>query len=214
MSSPTISDWVYKFRGIVVGDLARIYRQKIGGVGRFVQIHECKFGEIECDENSDKKEPKWVLGALDSETKDLRIGLLPGNKRSRETIKPLLESFVKRGSTIISDCSSSFDFLDEPTSGFIHEKIDRSKSLVITKGDTKIHTNNIIATWRPFKDFFRTRRLAVENFHFALKDFEWRRMMRLQKKDEFLEFLKLCAKTYKPKLLDHLPHNVPIDLPE
>lgn len=127
------------------------------------------FLQIECDENSDKKEPKWVLGALDSETKDLRIGLLPGNKRSRETIKPLLESFVKRGSTIISDCSSSFDFLDEPTSGFIHEKIDRSKSLVITKGDTKIHTNNIIATWRPFKDFFRTRRLAVENFHFALK---------------------------------------------
>ncbi|KPM08762.1 hypothetical protein QR98_0072860 [Sarcoptes scabiei] len=76
----------------------------------------------------------------------------------------------------------------------------------------KILNDNCEASW--VKDYFKMRKLSPENFYHHYKDCEWKKMIKNQNKLVFIEFLKLCAREYPPKLYNHLPKNIPIDLPE
>ena len=97
--------------------------------------------------------------------------------------------------------------MDNETSEYTHESVNHSVEYVAYDEDgNKIHTNLIESIWRPIKDFFRTRKVRHEYFHFHLKEYEWRRKMKQDNKDCFIELVAAIAKHYKPftKLLNPL----------
>lgn len=176
---------------------------------------------------------KWVFGAVDPDTKELRLELCPENKRNREILRNLMNNHIEPGAEIITDCWRGYGFLDDPTNGFSHKSVNHSIEFVrIDENGKKIHTNNIESEWRPIKDFFRKRNLTPIYFRNHLKVFcflivlidinvslfFWRNMNgngeSRKKKSSFKEFLKLCAAQYRPTILDHLESDLAIDLSE
>ena len=85
----------------------------------------------------------WLFGCIDEETKQLRLEIIPDNKRSEENMRELIEKHIEPGTTIISDKASSYQNIGKW--GFIHKCVNHSEELVNGEGD---HTNLIESTWR------------------------------------------------------------------
>lgn len=85
-------------------------------------------------------------------------------------MQALIESMIAPGTEIISDCFSSYNYLDKEETAYSHSSVNHSIEYVTyDENGRKIHTNLIESTWRPMKDFFRTRKVRSENFFFILK---------------------------------------------
>lgn len=60
----------------------------------------------------------WVLGIKENDAWDLKI-VVP-KKRDTETMKNLIYRFIPEGNRIVTDSWSSYDWLDNPDSGYIN----------------------------------------------------------------------------------------------
>jgi hypothetical protein len=59
-----------------------------------------------------------------------------------------------------------------------------------------IHTQRIESSWRPAKDWFRTRKLPGYRFGDALVEYQWRRECRKNKLDPFEQLLGAIKREY------------------
>lgn len=218
LSRKTISEWYFRFREVINKEVSEWYTESgaIGGEGCTVQIDESKFGKRKYNRGY-MIDGHWVFGVIDEQTKELRLNMVPDNERSRANMQGLIESMIKPGTRIVSDSFSSYKYLDNEETPYTHDSVNHSIEYVAYDEEgRKIHTNTIESAWRPIKDFFRTRKVKHEYFFFHLKEYEWRRRMKKENKDHFLELLVAIAKHYKPKLLhpNYSLNSGPIDLDE
>lgn len=91
--------------------------------------------------------------------------------RTKKTLLPLIKQFIKPGTTVISDCWKSYDFLDK--NGFDHLSVNHS--ITFKDPETGAHTNTIEGTWFHVKRSLPkhgTRKHLLASY-FA--DFMWRK---------------------------------------
>lgn len=63
-------------------------------------------------------EQVWVVGMINSETKNLRLEII--ENRNATTLQKIIEKHVFNGNIIVSDAWSGCSFLNDIHSGYIH----------------------------------------------------------------------------------------------
>ena len=89
--------------------------------------------------------------------------------RSEATLLPIIETFVEKGTTIISDCWKAYCNLEKH--GYKHLQVNHSKEFVNKDGD---HTNKIEGHWRQAKSKFPAFGVRKHMFSSYLAEFLWR----------------------------------------
>ena len=110
--------------------------------------------------------------------------------RSEAILLPIIETFIKKGTTIISDCWKAYCNLEKH--GYKHETVNHSKEFVNKNGD---HTNKIEGHWRQAKAKFPPFGIRKYAFSSYLAEFLWR----YEHKEEnlFEVFLEDAKKIYE-----------------
>ena len=146
--------------------------KQIGGVGHIVQVDESaltkrKYNRGKVIKRNKEKKTTWILGMLDTETKESVI--LYVEKRDRCTLLNEIRKHVKPMTTVWTDCWKAYDGLDDI--GYIHETVNHSKNF---KSATGVCTNAIEGHWRKLKMFIRSLNAMASKFIFEYVDqFMW-----------------------------------------
>ena len=160
--------------------------EKIGGEGKRVQIDESKFGKRKYHKGH-RVEGQWVFGGIEEGSR--RSFMFAVDDRSEATLLPIIETFIEKGTTIISDCWKAYCNLEKH--GYVHETVNHSKEFVNQNGN---HTNKIEGHWRQAKaklPAFGIRKYAFSSY---LAEFLWR--YEHKHEDKFEVFLKDAKKIY------------------
>ena len=82
--------------------------EPLGGPGEIVEIDESKFGKRKYHRGH-HVEGQWVFGGY--QRSDGRVFMVPVEDRSKDTLLPIIQDWIKPGTTIISDCWKAYDCL-------------------------------------------------------------------------------------------------------
>ena len=112
-------------------------------------------------------EGQWVVGGIESDSR--KSFLIPVDKRDEQTLLPIIQKWIKPGTTIISDCWKAYTNLEKY--GYTHKTLNHSEEFVNKDGDS---TNKIEGHWRHPK--VKILLLCVRKHHFSpyLSEFMWR----------------------------------------
>ena len=78
-----------------------VKKEKIGGIGKVVEIDESKFGRRKYYRGH-RVEGQWIFGGI--ERGSGKCFLVPVEKRDTETLLAIIKEWIIPGTTIISDC--------------------------------------------------------------------------------------------------------------
>jgi len=112
---------------------------------------------------------QWVFGGICRETKECFMVLVPD--RTAATLMPLVEQYIRPGSTIISDQWRAY--LGIQAAGFPHETVIHSRNFV--DPDTLAHTKTVKRLWKSAKE--RNKRQCGTNrgmMDSYMAEFLWR----------------------------------------
>ena len=134
-------------------------------------------------------EGQWVVGGIESDSR--KSFLIPVDKRDEQTLLPIIQKWIKPGTTIISDCWKAYTNLEKY--GYTHKTLNHSEEFVNKDGDS---TNKIEGHWRHPK--VKILLLCVRKHHFSpyLSEFMWR--YRSRDNDLFEMFIGDVKKIYAP----------------
>jgi transposase-like protein len=135
----------------------------------------------------------WVFGGV--ERGSLKTFMVSVPARNKETLYPLLEKFVARGSTIYSDKFSTYTLLNE-TLGFEHYTVNHSQHFV--DPDTGCHTQLIENSWLHAKRSLPLNGTRSDMLNSYLSTFCWHRQCKALGKDPFVFFLECIKDQYNP----------------
>ena len=93
----------------------------------------------------------WCLGMLDIDTR--KIAIFNVKNRTSETLIPLIQTYVKQGTTICSDKWRSYNAL--PKYGFFHLTVNHKRNFI--DPSTGCHTQDIESNWNACKQFLRKK---------------------------------------------------------
>jgi transposase-like protein len=190
LSDKTVVDW-YSFCREVATQITLETSQQLGGPGRTVEIDESKFGKRKYHRGH-HVEGQWVFGGIDRDSG--QIFMIPVEKRDRYTLLPIIKEWIKPGTTIISDYWKAYDCLDDE--GYRHLKVNHS--INYKDPDTGAHTNTIEGSWLHAKRSlpkYGTKKSFMAGY---FGTFIWRRMVRIQAVDPFMELIWGIKKVYNP----------------
>ena len=108
-----------------------------------------------------------MVGGIESDSR--KSFLIPVDKRDEQTLLPIIQKWIKPGTTIISDCWKAYTNLEKY--GYTHKTLNHSEEFVNKDGDS---TNKIEGHWRHPK--VKILLLCVRKHHFSpyLSEFMWR----------------------------------------
>ena len=112
-------------------------------------------------------------------------------KRDKETLIPLIEKYVEKGSTIITDCWASYKCLKDL--GYKHETVNPSENFV--DPSTGACTNLIENRWWCIKRQLPTTHTRAKTFDKHLMEYMWRTLYS-DKSNLFEHFLYDICKVY------------------
>lgn len=195
LSPSTVADWYsYCRETVVVYELEHeVVKGKIGGDNKIVQIDESKFGHRKYNRGR-LVEGHWVIGMIEDGSDDLRLEVCPDNDRSTETLVPLIEKHVEKGSIIHTDFWRAYNSL--PDFGYIHKRVNHSDPENRFVAPDGTHTQRIESHWRSLKTQFRKDNFKGD-FAEWLIEYTWRRRIQMDHKDPFQELLKAIKYVYK-----------------
>lgn len=165
LSGNTSVDWYNYCREICELTLLDS-KEKVGGVGKTVQIDESKFGKRKYHRGH-HVEGQWVFGGIEDGSR--KCFLVAVEKRDEATLLPIIKQHVLPGTTIVSDCWKGYINLDK--NGFIHKTVNHSKEFVNSEGE---HTNRIEGHWRQAKSKLPAFGVRKHLFSSYLAEFIWR----------------------------------------
>ena len=168
-------------------------------------IHKKISGEIEIDESLFGRRVKyhrgnpnvgvkvWVFGMVERSSNS--IILYPVNDRSEETLLPLIERHVEKGSSIYSDGWSAY--WDLNNRGYKHFTVLHKYSFkkvyveTATKKEVVVHTNRIEGAWKHAKAHFRKMSGTLSSqFEGHMAEVIWRSRCKGQLYEAFFDQLK------------------------
>lgn len=160
--------------------------QSIGGEGKVVQIDESKFGKrkYHCGHHV---EGQWVFSGMENNSR--KCFLITVEKRDEQTLLPIIQKWIKPGTTIISDCWKAYCNLEKH--GYMHRTVNHSIEFVNDYGDS---TNKMEGHWQHSK--VKMPSFGVRKHHFSsyLAEFMWH--YRNKDNDLFEMFFQGVKKIY------------------
>ncbi len=188
-SSRTVVDW-YNFHRDVCAQYFLDHPVVVGGVGKVVEIDESKFGKRKYNRGR-YKEGHWVFGGVERGTND--VFMVEVNDRSAATLLPIIQMYVRPGTTVISDEWRAYSRI--PSLGMAHQSVNHSINFVDPV--TGAHTQNIESTWSQVKKMMRKQGVdntSEELFQTYLPEYLWRRKFKAQ--DPFLTIYEHIKEQY------------------
>jgi transposase-like protein len=152
------------FRSVVFDKMVTKF-EPIGGEGKTVEIDESKFGKRKYHRGH-RVNGQWVLGGYERETG--LVFMVPVEKRDRDTLLPIIQKWVKPGTTIHSDMWKAYNGLDtDPNYNYVHLTVNHSQTY--KDRQTGACTNGIEGSWRPVKVLYNSsgRRKTFFNGYLA-----------------------------------------------
>lgn len=144
-SEATIVDWASFIRecyGVVLGNICQ---DKIGGPGLTVEIDESHVRARKFDVGRVlKSEAVWAFGGICRETKE--CFLVPVVRRDADTLLPLIEEHIEKGTHIISDMWRVYGLIPTRLEGYTHSAVNHSQNFV-DPGNEEIHTQTVENMW-------------------------------------------------------------------
>ena len=132
VSGNTVVDWDSFCREICEVNYLEC-EEKIGGHGKRVQIDESKFGKRKYHRGH-RVEGQWVFGGIEEGSR--KSFMFAVDDRSEATLLPIIETFIEKGTTIISDCWKAYCNLEKH--GYKHVTVNHSKEFVNMDGSPKL----------------------------------------------------------------------------
>ena len=187
-SKETVADYYNYCREICCYIIEKIKPTKIGGPGLIVEIDEAKFGKRKYNRGR-TVDGNWVLGGICRETRG--IFLVKVEKRDKNTLIPLIEKYVEKGSTIITDCWASYNSLDQL--GYKHKTVNHSENFVDPESGACM--NLIENRWWCVKRQLPTTHTRSKTFDKHLMEYMWRTLYS-DKSSLFDKFIEDITKVY------------------
>ena len=166
----TTVDWYNYCREICVLVLNDEDVERIGGVGKIVEIDESKFGKRKYNRGR-RVEGQWVFGGVERGSDNIFLTCVPN--RTAETLEEIIVKFVEPGSTIISDCWRGYNTERLHYLGYSHETVNHS--LNFCDPNTGAHTNTIEGTWSAVKRSLPRYGTVKEHYNSYFGEYLWRR---------------------------------------
>ena len=166
----------------------------LGGKGKIVQIDETKFGSKRKYNRGRNYHgiDSWVFGIVEEGSDEVLMWIV--SDRKRETLQPLIEKHIVKGSVIHSDTWSPYFNLS--SLGYVHKMVNHSKEYVTDEG---VHTNKIESQWNVVKsEFKKMRGMNSSQFPIFLDEHMYRRKFK-NEEDFFMMFLQHIAFFYNTK---------------
>ncbi|KAG0972494.1 hypothetical protein G6F29_013453 [Rhizopus arrhizus] len=148
LSLPTVRNIIKDIYQVMEADL-RIEDVQIGGVNSdgqpiVVEIDESKFGKRKYNKGK-RVDGVWVVGGVER-TPERKVFLLTVPNRNQNTLKLIIDTFVKDGSHVMVDCWKGYKGIDsDPSRNLIVETVNHSKTFRDPK--TGACTNTIEACY-------------------------------------------------------------------
>ncbi len=115
----------------------------------------------------------------------------------QDTLKPLTERHIKKGSTVYTDEYSVYDFLE--SSGYSHESVNHSAG-EYARGD--VHINTQEGTWSLFRPSIEAGRgISKERLPLYTASFEFFRNLKSKGEDILKELIRTCLEAPGKDLL-------------
>lgn len=188
-SKRTVVDWSSFCRGVCI-EWAINNSQQLGGTGVIVELEEAKFGKRKYNRGR-KIVGNWVLGGIQRGSK--KCFLKPIADRTRETFFRVIKEKILPGTTIISDCFSSYDTLS--SEGFQHFIVNYNMNFVDAK-DCSPDTKNRERLWRDVRGAIPRNGRKSKHFAGYLAEYMFRRAYR--SKEILHHFFVEAGKLYPP----------------
>ena len=160
-------------------------KPKIGGADTIVEIDEAKFGKQKYNRGR-LVEGSWILGGIQRHSDDCFLAICPRNKRDAATLVPIIQQYVKQGTTIITDKWKGY--INLASYGYVHLDVNHSKNFV--NPETGAHTNTIEGTWTHAKRAARLRhggRRSEASLQLDITQFMWMKQRGLRRSRDVLQ---------------------------
>ena len=139
MSQHTFVDWKMFLRDICA-EYFVINPLQLGGPNITVEIDESVFTRRKYNRGRLTME-QWVFGGIDTTTR--KGFLIPVDRRDANTLLPIIQDFILPGTTVVSDCWSSYNTVGNI--GYTHLTVNHSVNFVDPV--THAHKNNVENMW-------------------------------------------------------------------
>ncbi|KAK9876098.1 hypothetical protein WA026_011209 [Henosepilachna vigintioctopunctata] len=140
-SSSTVVAWSNFCRQVCFSVVSKS-SEKLGGIGKTVDVDEAVFGKYKYNGVS-AIEDQWVFSGIERQSK--KFFLIPVSSRSKETLLKIIDEWVLPGTIIMSNCWKAYGCLDDE--GFRKQRVDHGKNFI--DPDTK----HIERMWGHVKNF-------------------------------------------------------------
>ena len=186
IESEAITNWRNFIRDVFAEYLLR-HPVVIGGVGRTVEIDESAFVKRKHNVGREVR-TQWVFGGIDTTTHEGFLVAVP--QRDAATLLPILQQYVRPGTTVISDFWAAYNTIGNI--GYQHLTVNHSVNFV----DPVTHatTNHVESMWGRAKQRNKrecgTHRSLLTSY---LLEFMWRQQFG---KDPFQKLLEHIREAY------------------
>ena len=163
-----------------------------GGEGEIIEIDESKFGKRKYNRGH-HIDGQWVFGGVERSSGN--SFLIPVEHRDEATLLPIIQNYIKPGSTIISDCWRAYSNLDKYK--YKHLTVNHSKGF--KDPVTGACTNHIEGLWRIAKHRIPHYRRQNQNFTGYLAKFMFLAKIQHKRLEPLKEFCKEAGLLYQSK---------------
>jgi transposase-like protein len=153
---------------------------KIGGRNEIVEIDETKIAKRKYNKGH-KVEGAWVIGGIQRSrlknkvtNENKKVFLEPIEERNIENINQIISKYIKKGTTIYTDCWKGYNDLNKI--GYKHKTVNYKKHF--KDPITGIHTNTIEGTWNGLKQSIIPRNRNKKDIILYLREYQWRKKNR------------------------------------
>lgn len=185
-SRETIMDYKRYCREVCLEIVEEESHNQIGGPGLEVEIDESKFGKRKYQRGR-LVDGQWVFGGICRQTREFFLTTV--KTRDKKTLIPIIQDRIRAGSTIYSDCWSSYKCLKNYN--FTHKTVNHSQNFV--DPITGAHTQNVENMWWQVKRTLPETHSNRDQLYLHLAEYMWRNS-KCKQADLFIEFLKDAAK--------------------
>lgn len=143
-----------------------------------------------------RKDKPPVIGMAERKSGTIHLDVTMDVKQ--DTMKPIVERHIEKGSKVYTDEYSVYDFLE--SSGYFHESVNHSAG-EYARGD--VHINTQEGTWSLFRPFIEAGRgVSKERLPLYAASFEFFRNVKNKREDALKELIKACLKAPAKDLLN------------
>ena len=192
VNEKTVIDWFSFCRDICTEKLNNVDVVLGGDVdSNIIEIDESLFGKKRKYHRGTGRQDTWIFGMVERGKRDIILRQV--NDRTKDTLIPLIEKHVKKGSTIYSDGWASYTCLQQK--GYEHGVVNHSVEFKSADG---VCTNTIEGLWGLVKGKIKSMKgIRHHRFGDVLDEFMYRYKFAVKSGDVYHNLLSDIAEFYK-----------------